>query len=80
MKTLSKYLGAGFPLSAAITTSSDMMTGNENLQLGHCPHGYFIQPIDLTERAKINKEYEEMPARLYKIKEVWCLPKEKGQY
>jgi hypothetical protein len=44
------------------------------------PHGYFIQPIDLTERATINKEYEEMLARLCKIKEVWCLPKEKGQY
>ncbi len=43
------------------------------------PHGYFIQPIDLTERAKINKEYEEMLARLCKIKDVWCLPKEKGQ-
>ncbi len=44
------------------------------------PHGYFIQPIDLTERAAINKEYEEMLARVCKIKEVWCLPKEKGQY
>ena len=44
------------------------------------PHGYFIQPIDLTERAAINKEYEEMLARLCKIKEVWCLPREKGQY
>ncbi len=40
------------------------------------PHGYFIQPIDLTERAAINKEYEEMLARLCKIKEVWCLSKE----
>jgi len=45
---------------------------------GH--HGYMIQPIDLTERAAINKEYEEMLARLCKIKEVWCLPKEEGQY
>ncbi len=43
------------------------------------PHGYFIQPIDLTERKAINKEYEDMLARLCKIKEVWCLPKEKGQ-
>jgi hypothetical protein len=41
------------------------------------PHGYFIQPLDLTERAAINKEYEDMLARLCKIKEVWCLPKEK---
>ena len=44
------------------------------------PHGYFIQPIDLTEREAINKEYGEMLARLCKIKEAWCLPKEKGQY
>jgi len=43
------------------------------------PHGYFIQPIELTERAAINKECEEMLARLCKIKDVWCLPKEKGQ-
>jgi hypothetical protein len=43
------------------------------------PHGYMIQPLDLTERAAINKEYEEILARLCKIKEVWCLPKEKGQ-
>ena len=41
------------------------------------PHGYFIQPIDLTERAAITKEYEEMLARLCKIKKVWCLPKGK---
>jgi hypothetical protein len=40
------------------------------------PHGYFIQPLDLTEKAAINKEYEQMLARLCKIKEAWCLPKE----
>ena len=44
------------------------------------PHGYMIHFLDLTERAAINKEYEEMLGRLCKIKEVWCLPKEKGQY
>ncbi len=44
------------------------------------PHGYIIQLLDVTERAAITKEYEEMLARLCKIKEVWCLPKEKGQY
>jgi hypothetical protein len=44
------------------------------------PHGYMIHFVDLTERAAINKEYEEMLGRLCKIKEVWCLPKEKGQY
>ncbi len=44
------------------------------------PHGYMIQLIGVTESAAITKEYEEMLARLCKIKEVWCLPKEKGQY
>jgi hypothetical protein len=43
---------------------------------GH--HGYIIQFLGLTERAAVNKEYEEMLARLCKIKDVWCLPKEKG--
>ncbi len=42
------------------------------------PHGYFIQPIDLTERAAINKEYAGMLARLCKIKAEWCLPKATG--
>jgi hypothetical protein len=44
------------------------------------PHGYIIQPIDLTERAAINKEYEEMLARVCKIKKEWCLAEGKGQY
>jgi hypothetical protein len=44
---------------------------------GH--HGYMIHGVDLSEKAAINKEYAEMLARLCKIKEVWCLPKEKGQ-
>ena len=39
------------------------------------PHGYMVQLLGLTERAAINKEYEEMLARLCKIKDVWCLPK-----
>jgi hypothetical protein len=45
----------------------------------HGRHGYMIQPLGVTERAAINKEYEEMLARLCNIKDVWCLPKEKGQ-
>ena len=45
----------------------------------HGHHGYMIQALGVTERAAINKEYEEMLARLCKIKDVWCLPKEKGQ-
>jgi len=44
------------------------------------PHGYMIQLLGPTETAAITKEYEEMLAQLCKIKEVWCLPKEKGQY
>jgi hypothetical protein len=44
------------------------------------PHGYIIQLLGVTERAAIKKEYEDMLARLCNTKEVWCLPKEKGQY
>jgi hypothetical protein len=44
------------------------------------PHGYFIQFLGITERASITKEYEEMLARLCKIKEVWCLPASRDQY
>ena len=44
------------------------------------PFGYMIQRFGLTEKAVISKEYEEMLARLFKIKEVWCLQKENGQY
>src|SRR6266566_5405010 len=40
----------------------------------HGPHGYFVEFVGVTERTAINKEYEEMLARLCKIKEVWCLP------
>jgi hypothetical protein len=32
------------------------------------PHGYIIQPLGVTERAAVNKEYEEMLARLCDIK------------
>jgi hypothetical protein len=42
----------------------------------HGHHGYVIQFLGLTERAAINKEYEELLARLCKIKDAWCLPKE----
>jgi len=42
-------------------------------------YGYIVQPIDLTERAKINKGYEEMLERLCKIKQVWCLPEEQDK-
>jgi hypothetical protein len=45
----------------------------------HGHHGYMIQPLGVTERAAINKEFEEMLTGLCNIKDVWCLPKEKGQ-
>lgn len=45
----------------------------------HGHHGYMIQALGLTERAAITKEYQEMLTRLCKIKEVWCLPKDKDQ-
>jgi hypothetical protein len=41
------------------------------------PHGYMIQLLGLTERTAVNKEYEAMLAELCKIKDAWCLPKEK---
>jgi hypothetical protein len=40
------------------------------------PHGYLVHINGVAERAAIDKEYEEMLARLCKIKDVWCLPKE----
>jgi hypothetical protein len=40
----------------------------------HGPHGYMIQFRGETERDAITKGYEDMLARLCKIKEVWCLP------
>ena len=43
---------------------------------GH--HGYMIQALGVTERAAINKEYQEMLARLCNIKDVWCLPRVAG--
>ena len=42
----------------------------------HGPHGYTVQFLGATERAALNKEYEEMLARLCQIKDLWCLPKE----
>ncbi|MGH7493344.1 MAG: hypothetical protein ACREOO_13265 [bacterium] len=57
-------IGAGEPL------------GPYPIVILHGHHGYMIQPLGLTERAALNKEYEEMLGRLCKIKEVWCLPKE----
>ena len=45
----------------------------------HGPHVYTIQFLGTSEREAVNKEYEEMLAKVCKIKEVWCLPESKGQ-
>lgn len=38
------------------------------------PHGYVIQFLGAAERVAIDKENDEMLARLCKIKREWCLP------
>jgi hypothetical protein len=38
------------------------------------PHGYVLQFLGATERLAIDTEYDEMLARLCKIKQEWCLP------
>jgi hypothetical protein len=40
-------------------------------------HGYMIQALGVTERAAINAEFEQMLARLCRLKTVWCLHEEK---
>jgi hypothetical protein len=53
--------------------------GMEPFVILHGRHGYMIQALGVTERAAINKEYEQMLASLCKIKDLWCLPKENWQ-
>jgi len=69
----------GTPPSISVAGYGMIVTGPYPFVIMPGHHGYMIQLLGLTERAAINKEYEEMLARLCKIKEVWCLPKEKGQ-
>jgi hypothetical protein len=38
------------------------------------PHGYMIQFSGVVERDAITHQYDEMLARLCKMKNVWCLP------
>jgi hypothetical protein len=40
----------------------------------HGPHGYLVHIRGVAEREAIDKEDEEMLARLCKIRGVWCLP------
>jgi hypothetical protein len=39
-------------------------------------HGYMVQFVGVTERAGINKEYEEMLTRLCKINDASYLPQQ----
>jgi hypothetical protein len=66
----------GKPPSISVAGYGMIVTGPYPFVIMPGHHGYMIQLLGLTERAAINKEYEEMLARLCKIKEVWCLPKE----
>ena len=38
------------------------------------PHGYSVQLLGAVEAAAVTKQYEEMLARLCRIKDLWCLP------
>ncbi|HEX6727780.1 MAG TPA: hypothetical protein VF078_10525 [Nitrospira sp.] len=42
----------------------------------HGPHGYTVQHFGQAERAALTNEYREMLARLCRIKDLWCLPKQ----
>ena len=55
---------------------ADKLGGMYPFVILHGPHGHVVQILGVTERAEITKQYSEMLARLCKIKEVWCLPKE----
>ena len=81
-----RVLTANFPhvMYYAPNVSGDdigagQLGGMEPFVILHGRHGYMIQALGLTERAAINKEYEQMLARLCKIKDAWCLPKENWQ-
>jgi hypothetical protein len=38
------------------------------------PHGYMIKGVGLTEKAVINREYEDMLTRLCEFKKAFCIP------
>jgi hypothetical protein len=40
------------------------------------PHGYMIKSVGMTEKAVINKEYEDMIKRLCELRTAYCLPKQ----
>jgi hypothetical protein len=47
--------------------------------INHGPHGYMIKGVGLTEKAVINKEYEELIERLCELRTVYCLPEQTFQ-
>ena len=67
------------PNVSAEDIGAGKLGGMEPFVILHGRHGYMIQALGVTERAAINKEYEQMLARLCKIKDAWCLPKENWQ-
>ena len=67
------------PNVSAEDIGAGKLGGMEPFVILHGRHGYMIQALGVTERAAINKEYEQMLARLCKIKDLWCLPKEDWQ-
>jgi hypothetical protein len=69
----------GKPPSISVADYGMIVTGVYPFVIMPGHHGYMIQLLGLTERVDINREYEEMLGRLCRIKEVWCLPKEKEQ-
>jgi hypothetical protein len=71
-------VGAAFPAPEALQYYSQhgrWPTSPSPFVIMHGPHGYHVQFLGVTESAAIAKEYEEMLARLCKMKEAWCLPK-----
>jgi hypothetical protein len=75
-------VGGGFPTPEELryfTEHGRWLNMPDPFVIMHGPHGYMVQQLGQTTRAAINKEYAKMLARLCKIKQTWCLPKEKGQ-
>jgi len=67
------------PNVSAEDIGAGKLGGMEPFVILHGRHGYMIQALGVTERAAINKDYEQMLARLCKIKDAWCLPRENWQ-
>jgi hypothetical protein len=74
----SEDVGAAFPTPEALRYYSEhgrWPASPSPFVIMPGPHGHHIQFLGVTETAAITKEYEEMLARLCKMKETWCLPR-----